>query len=106
MKNFLKIIGIVLLVAGSSVAVFSTIPMADYLGIAADAFGFALLVGATLKKAEKKTWKEYLGVILFAVAGLCCGFAGLAESTMSQIVSLVSGLIALILGLISVKKAN
>lgn len=101
MKNFIKILGLILLVGGSVLAMFTAIPVADYIGIAVSALGLALLIVSTLKKAEKKTWKEYVAVVLFALAGLCCGFAGFAENTVIQIATAVSGLVALIIGLIT-----
>ena len=100
MKNFVKIAGIVLLIAGSALAAFTAIPVADGIGIGVAALGLALLIGSTLKKAEKKTWKEYVVVVLFAVAGLLCGFAGFAQETFTQIATAVAGIVALIIGLV------
>lgn len=101
MKNFVKILGIVLLIGGAVFANFTTIPVADGIAIGVSALGLALLIGSTLKKAEKKTWKEYLAVALFAVAGFCCGIAGIAEGTFTQIATAVAGIVALIIGLIA-----
>lgn len=101
MKNFIKILGLVLVIAGSAFAAFTTIPVADYISIAVAALGLALLIVSTLKKAEKKSWKEYVAVALFAIGGLCCGFAGFAESTVTQLITAVAGVVALIIGLIS-----
>ena len=104
MKNFVKILGIVLLIAGSAVSVFSSIALVDYIGIAVDALGLALLIVGTLKKAEKKAWKEILAVILFAIAGFCCGIAGIAEGTVTQLATAIAGVLALIIGLVFVVK--
>lgn len=100
MKNFAKIAGIILLVAGTVIAVFTSIPIADYIAIAVDALGLALLVAATLKKPEKRTWKETLAVILFVIGGALCGIAGFAESTVTQLITVVFGAVSLIVGLI------
>lgn len=106
MKNFVKILGIVLLIAGSVVSVFSTVTLVDCIAIGVAALGLALLIGSTLKKVEKRTWKEYLAVILFAIAGFLCGIAGIAEGTFTQIATAVAGLVSLVIGLIvSAKKA-
>lgn len=106
MKNFIKILGIVLLIGGSVVSVFATVPLADCIAIGVAALGLALLIVGTLKKVEKKTWKEYLAVILFAVAGFLCGIAGIAEGTFTQVATAVAGIVALVIGLIvSTKKA-
>lgn len=104
MKNAVKIIGIILLVAGSVVSAFTDIAIADYISIAVAALGLALLIVATFNKSEKKTWKEIVAVILFAAGGLLCGFAGLVESTVTQVITLVAGAVALIIGLIATFK--
>ena len=100
MKNFARIAGIVLLVIGTALAVFTSIPIADYIGIAVDALGLTLLVATTLKKPEKRTWKEVVAVILFIIGGALCGLAGIAESTMTQLITVVFGAVSLIVGLI------
>ena len=103
MKNKITIIAVILIIAACIVGKFSTIPAVDYGAIAVEAFGFTLLIVKTLKKAETKTWKEYTAVILFAGSGVCCALAGVAESTMTQLIELVFGLIAFIIGMLSVK---
>lgn len=100
MKNFVKILGIILLIAGSALSVFTAIPLADYIGIGVAALGLAFLIGSTLKKVEKKTWKEYLAVILFAVAGFCLGFVGFTQELFTQIATGIAGIVALIAGLL------
>lgn len=104
MKNFIKILGIVLLLVGSAVSVFSSIPLVDGIAIGVAALGLALLIGSTLKKVEKKTWKDYLAVILFAVAGFLCGLVGFTEGLFTQIATTVAGLVALIISLVVTKK--
>ena len=108
MKNKLTIIAVICVIAGCIMGYFSTIAIVDYTAIAVMAFGFVTLIVNTLKKAEKKTWKEYAGVALFAVAGGCCALAGMAQDTMSQLITLVAGLVVFIAGLItvSIKKKN
>ena len=101
MKNILKIIGIVLLVVGSALSVFTTIPIADYIGIGLAALGLAALIVGTYKKAEKKGWKEIATIVLFAIAGFLFGFIGLSGDVMSQLAMAIVGVITLILGIIS-----
>lgn len=100
MKNFFKILGLVLIIAGSALCYFSTVSVADGIGIAVAALGLALTIVGVMKKTEKKTWKEYLAVICFAVGGLLCGFAGFSEAIVTQVISAVFGVVALIAGLI------
>lgn len=102
MKNIVKIIGIVLLIAGSALSVFTTIPIADYIGIGLAALGLAALIVGTYNKAEKKGWKEIATIALFAVSGFCFGFVGLSGDVMSQLAMAIVGVITLIIGLISV----
>lgn len=99
--KFVKIAGIVLLIAGSALSVFTSIPIADYIGIGMAALGLAGLIVGTYKKAEKKGWKEIATIVLFAAAGLCFGFVGLSGDIMSQLAMAIVGVIVLILGLIS-----
>ena len=106
MKNFWTILAVVAIVAGCVIGHFSTVPVADCSAIALEAFGFTVLVIKTVKKAEKKTWKEYVTVILFVVGGVSCAVAGIAESTMTTIITTVAGLVALIAGLLIIKKKN
>ena len=101
MKIFIKILGIALLIGGSIFSSFTTVPLADCISIGVAALGLALLIVGTLKKAEKKTWKEYVAVILFAVAGFCCGIAGIVDETFTQIATAVAGVVALVIGLIT-----
>ena len=106
MKNKITIIAVIAIIAACIVGKFSTIQAVDYGAIAVEAFGFTLLTVKTLKKAETKTWKEYTGIILFVVAGVFCALAGVTESAMTQLIELVLGLIAFIVGMISVRQNN
>ena len=100
MKNFFKILGLVLIIAGSALCYFSTVPVADGIGIAVTALGLALTIVGVLKKTEKKTWKEYVAIICFAVGGLLCGFVGYSEAIVTQVITAVFGVVALIAGLL------
>ena len=103
MKKAWTIIAVICIIAGCVLGQFSTIAIVDYGAIALEAFGLTALIIGTIKKAEKKTWKEFAGVALFVVAGVCCAVAGIAEGTMTQIITAVAGLVALIIGLITVQ---
>lgn len=102
MKKLWTVIAIVCIIAGCTVGYFSNIAIVDYTAIAVMAFGFVTLIMNTIKKVDKKTWKEVAGIACFAVAGGCCAVAGMAQDTMSQIITMVAGLIVLIAGLITV----
>ena len=106
MKRFITILAVICIIAGCIIGKLSTVPQTQLGAIALEAFGFAALIIKTLKQAEKKTWKEYTSVILFAVAGILCAVAGLAEATMTSIIAAVFALVAMIIGLFIVKKKN
>jgi len=102
MKNVWTIIAVACIIVGCIVGHFSTIAIVDYAAIAVEAFGFVTLIINTIKKADKKGAKEIAGIVLFAVAGGCCAIAGMAQDTMSQLITLIAGLIVFIAGLITV----
>lgn len=102
MKNKLTIIAVICIIAGCILGHFSTIAIVDYAAIAMEAFGFVTLIVNTVQKSEKKTWKEFTGIALFVVAGGCCAIADMAQDTMSQLITLVAGLVVFIAGLITV----
>ena len=106
MKRFITILAVICIIAGCIIGKFTTVPQAEYAAIALEAFGFATLIIKTLKKAEKKTWKEYTSVILFAISGILCAVAGLAEATMTSLIAAVFALVAMIIGLFIVKKKD
>jgi hypothetical protein len=105
-KNLITIIAVICIFAGCVIGHYSTIPAVDYGAVALESFGFATLIIKTLKKAKEKTWKEYTGVGLFVVAGICCAVACIAEATMSQLISIGFAVVAMIAGLITIKKKN
>lgn len=98
-KNVLTIIGLILLIAGSAVACFTEIA-GDVPALAVASFGLGLLVVSTVKKAEKKDWKLYLSIVFVCIGGFMCALAGLAESTMTQIITLVISFVTLVIGLV------
>ena len=100
MRKIYTIIAVICIIAGCILGHFSTVAVVDYSAIALEAFGLCTLIIETLKKSEKKTWKEFTCVGLFVAAGVLCALAGVAEQTMTQLITVVAGLIALIAGLI------
>ena len=80
MKNLITILAVACIIAGCAIGSFSSIAIADYGAIALEAFGFTVLVIKTIKNAK--------------------------ENTMTTIITTVAGLVALIIGLLAVKKKN
>lgn len=101
MNKFFKILGLILIIAGSVLASFTSVAITQYSGIAVSALGLAVTIISVWKGAEKKTWKEIVAIVCFAVGGLLCGFAGLTDTVMTQIITAVGGLVVLIIGIIS-----
>ncbi len=104
MKNLFTYICIACVIAGAAVGYFSTIPLVDGLAISAASFGLTGLIVSTTKKAEKLTWKEYVTVALFTVAGVCAYIANISQELIGKIAAAVVGLLALIFGVIVIKK--
>ena len=104
MKRFITILAVICIIAGCIIGKLSTVPHAQLGAIALEAFGFATLIIKTLKQAEKKTWKEYTSVILFAIGGILCAVAALSEATMTSLITAAFALVAMIIGLFIVKK--
>lgn len=100
MKNFFKILGVILIIAGSILAAFTEIPVAEYSGIAVAALGLALAIVSVWTSSSKKTWKEAVAIIAFAVGGLLCGFSQMSADTVSQLILAVFGVVSLIVGII------
>lgn len=99
MKPF-KIILVVLMVIGASVSYFSDIALVDYIGLAVE-FGSAGALCASIRnKSEKKDWKVNVSMICIGISSFCLGFIGVTTDTMSQVITAVVGLLALILGLV------
>lgn len=104
MKNVFKVIAIIAIIAGAVIGKFSTIPLADYIAIGLKAFGFTSLIVLIVKKAEKKTWKEFTGIACIIVCGICCVIERLSEGVISQLASLFVVIITFISGLFIVKQ--
>lgn len=106
MKNLFTYICLACVIVGAAVGHFSAIPLVDCLAITASSFGLTGLIVSTNKKAEKLTWKEYATVALFTVAGVAAYIADISQELVGKIAAAVVGLIALISGVIVIKKKN
>ncbi len=106
MKNLFTYICIACVIVGAAVGYFSTIPLVDGLAISAASFGLTGLIVSTTKKAEKLTWKEYLMVAMFTVAGVCAYIANVSQEFIGKLAAAVVGLLALIFGVIVIKNKS
>ena len=100
MNKTFKIIMVILMVIGAIVSYFSDIPLVDYISLAVE-FGSAGALCANIRnKSEKKDWKVNVSMICIGISSFCLGFIGVTTDVMSQVITAVVGLLALILGLV------
>ena len=102
-KNWLTVLGILFIVAGTVLSYFANWSVTEITGFAVTMFG-AGLASANLWSKKSDTAKTYLSVLSIALVGagaFIAGFTGLlAESTITTIMASVFGLVAIIAGLI------
>ena len=106
MKTF-GIIGAICFALAVAVGYFANFNGDMYVQIALSAFGFASLIIGDIKKAKEAGnfgWKFIVSVILAVVGGVLCAIGGLADSIFATISGAVVALLAIIFGLITLKK--
>lgn len=101
MNRVLKIVFILMVVAGAALAAFTDVAIAEYTGIAIAFVGAAMACVTTYRKSEKKDWKVILSIVLIAVGSFVLGFAGVAGDAISKIIAAVGGVVLLIFGVIA-----
>lgn len=102
-KNWLTIIGILLIVVGTVITYFAKWELADVTGFAVIMFGAGLATANMWNKRNKeaKTWTSILSLILVGLGAFAVGFGGIiAESLVTTIISSVFGFVVIIAGLI------
>lgn len=108
-KNWLTIIGVLLIVVGTVICYLAKWQMADVAGFAVTMFGSGLATANLWDKRDKtaKTWLSVLSLVLVGVGAFVTGFGGiLAESLVTTIITSVFGFVAIIAGLIVSAIAN
>lgn len=102
-KNYLLVIGLLLVVAGVVIAYCANFALADITGFAVTVFGAGVATANLWDKRdpEKKTWLSVTSVVLIAAGSFILGFGGFSENTMTTIISSVMGFVAIIAGLIT-----
>lgn len=107
MNKIVTIIGVVLVVAGAIIATFANIAMADILGLATSMVGAGLTCTGVIKKSEGKSkGLTYASVAMIAVGSFIMPFVGIAETTVTQLITVVGGLASLVTGLFVSYKAH
>lgn len=102
-KNWLTIIGILLIVVGTVITYFAKWELADVTGFAVIMFGAGLATANmwNKRKKEAKTWASILSLVLVGLGAFAVGFGGIiSESLVTTIISSVFGFVVIIAGLI------
>lgn len=100
MKQIFIWIGLALVVIGAAIGAFLGIPAATWIELAGCAVGLAICVISIVKSTEKKDWKLYVALSAIVVGTILLIFGGMAESTITTIITSVIGLVLLIIGII------
>ena len=108
MKTFLTILGVVLAVAGTIISAFTGIPAAEFVGVAVSMLGASIVCSSAIKKATtaKARLLSFIAVILIAIGGFLLGCLGFTEDLVTQLISIVSGITALVIGMITAYKVK
>lgn len=103
-KKLLLIVGIVLVIVGCVASYLADFKLADVTGFAVTMFGAGLACVSLLEKgSEEKPWYlSVIGVACIGVGAFLLGFGGMAENTMTMIISSVTGVVAVIVGILLV----
>lgn len=102
MKNLFIWIGVALIVAATIVSQFTGIAVSAWIELAGFAVGLASCILGLFTKAEKKDWKFYVSVSGVVIGSAFLVFGGFAEGTITTLISLVAGAVAMIIGLLPV----
>lgn len=102
MKNIFIYVGIAILIAATVISQFTGVAVATWIELAGFAVGLATCILGIVKKAEKKSWQLYASIAGVVVGSVLLVFAGFAEGTITTLISLVAGLVAMILGILPV----
>ena len=107
MKKTFGVIGALLFIAAVCIGYFAKIDNAAIIELTLAAFGFAtIVIGAVSSAKEKnvKTWQIVLIVLCTCAGGILCALGGLSKDIFQEIAGVVLALLAVIFGLLSVKK--
>lgn len=101
------IIGAVCFAAAVVVGYFCNFKGDALVALALEAFGFASLIIANVKKAKEEGrfgWKFILAMVLAVAGGILCAIGGVTDSIFATIAGAVLGIIAIFAGLFTLKK--
>ena len=99
-KNIFMLIGILVVIASCILGYFTDIAN-DLPTLIGTAFGLGMEIIAIWKKSDKKNWLVITAIICAVVGGICCAFAGLAEGTLTTLVTAIIGVVALLVSILA-----
>ncbi len=102
MKNIFVWIGVALIVAATVIAQFTGIEAAVWIELVGFTVGLASCIIGIISKTEKKDWKLYTSIIGIVIGSALLVFGGLAEKTITTLISLVAGAVALIISILPI----
>jgi hypothetical protein len=100
MKNVFIWIGVAIIIAATIIGQFTGIAVAQWIELAGFAIGLATCIVGIVSKSEKKDWKLYASIAGIVIGSGLLVFAGLAEGTITTLISLVAGVVALIISIL------
>ena len=100
MKNIFIWTGVALIVAATVIAQFTGVPVATWIELAGFAIGLAVSVLGIVTKAEKKDWRLYAAIVGIITGSALLVFGGLSEGTITTLISLIAGVVAMVIGIL------
>ena len=100
MRQIITFIGLALVVIGAAVGAFTGLDAAKWIELAACAVGLATCIISVVKSSDRKDWKLYVALCGIVAGTILLIFGGMAESTVTTIITSVIGLVLLIASLI------
>lgn len=108
-KNIFMLIGVLVVIASCILGYFTDIA-GDIPTLIGTAFGLGMEIIAVWVKSEKKNGFVIASIVCAVVGGVCCAFAGLAEGTLTTLITAIIGIVALLAsifaGVFAAKKAK
>jgi len=102
MKNIFIYVGLALIIAGAVIGNFTGVAAASWIELAGFAFGLASCIAGIVNKAEKKDWKLYVSLFAISIGTILLVWAGIAQETITSLITAVIGLVVLVTGLLPV----
>ena len=103
------IIGALFIVASAVLGFFTKFENADIVQIALGAFGLCAIINGAVRNDKAKglnLWQIIVVIVLAIIGGVLCCIGGYNDTVIAQIAGAVTALLAVIFGIVSVKKPS